>query len=547
MQTCLGLDIGTYSIKAVVLKISYDVCDIKELVEKEILISPENNDKIAIKTALNEILESLVEKEFDSVLANFGCNHVVAKKFELNNVKRRDRQKILESEFDLLGVFNTEDYSIEYHTLDYGGITTKLLAFFIKKAPALNLVSILAECDLSVRIIDIDNVVFLNLVNCLSLPETISQREFELFIDFGHSKTSLTIIEKNRIINMRVISLGGFQLTQIIQKKLSLNYDEAQNFKHNLFDETEDKNFNLVKKICDSFYEELCLEINRTIKSFHALEKIKISHIFITGGGSKYEEFDSVFQRNIDIPFSILVIGNENLEYSLTQNYVDFKTFSQCIAVGLRGNFDTENSKINIRHGSLSLVSDYDKITDELTKYIKIVALFVIILFSTYFFRYYLYEKRIDEMKTSYQKEIVSLYSSEPRELTNISKVPNWDFSEYSEHALKLIKENKKSKISFIETMSSNNVSTPLKILDHISQSVPKNIYFEVVNFKYAEESVVFEADTTSSESINQIIANLKKIEMLDQVTKKSEMNKAGTDGKIVHFVVSANLKAKGE
>lgn len=543
MQTYLGLDIGTYSIKAVVLKMSFEDTYIEEMQEIEIPYSSADNDEKLAKTqALKSILSTLKDKEFDSIYTSLGCQFTVMKRFDLNNVKRADRQRIIESEFDLLGLFNLDEYAIEYYTIKFDKTYAKLLGILINKLAAKSLIDILTNCQLSVRTIDIDNISILNLINFLPTREDPSTNGAELFLDIGHSKTSFTIIENNKIINTRVFNIGGLHLTNHIKNALDINYEEAKNIKHNIQSFTDNKKYNEVKTIISNFFEEICSEIKRTIKTLNANEFVKINRIFLSGSSNKLEGVEQIFENSLGIKSTPLTFSNTKLRLP-SETEISFNTFSQAISVALRGNLNKTNSRINIRHGELALISNYEKIISEVSKYAKLASIFVIVLLGTYYLRYFLFEHRINEMKTHYKQAIVRLFSTEPKELRLISGKKNWDFQEYSDHAIKLIKESTDEKKELIESLSASKTSIPLKLLNQISLAIPKDTYFEVVNFKYQEGVLYFEADTDSSQSVATIVSKLQDVKILSQIVKKSETNKAGSGGQLVHFSVTANVR----
>ncbi len=81
-----------------------------------------------------------------------------------------------------------------------------------------------------------------------------------------------------------------------------------------------------------------------------------------------------------------------------------------------------------------------------------------------------------------------------------------------------------------------------MQLINQISEVIPNNIYFEVALFKYQEKILYLEADSDSSDSVGKIVDKLKSIKTLTDVVKKSETPKAGSDGKLIHFVVTAHI-----
>jgi hypothetical protein len=67
-------------------------------------------------------------------------------------------------------------------------------------------------------------------------------------------------------------------------------------------------------------------------------------------------------------------------------------------------------------------------------------------------------------------------------------------------------------------------------------------MYFEVSEFRVQDNQFYIEAETNDPENIQKIINILSKINLISNVTKKSQSVKIGTDKKITHFSLVANV-----
>jgi hypothetical protein len=94
----------------------------------------------------------------------------------------------------------------------------------------------------------------------------------------------------------------------------------------------------------------------------------------------------------------------------------------------------------------------------------------------------------------------------------------------------------------FLEQFSAPETPFPLKIMNQVSQSVPSTMYFEVSEFRVQDNQFYIEAETNDPENIQKIINILSKINLINNVTKKSQSVKIGTDKKITHFSLVANV-----
>ncbi len=119
-----------------------------------------------------------------------------------------------------------------------------------------------------------------------------------------------------------------------------------------------------------------------------------MERIFLTGGSSKLLGIKQIFENYLKIDCVQLNFDNKNLTFNSSGD-VDYNSFSQAFATAFRGNLAPLNSRINIRHGDLALISNYEKVISEVFKYAKITFIFATVLIGTYFLRYFLFEHRI--------------------------------------------------------------------------------------------------------------------------------------------------------
>jgi hypothetical protein len=147
-----------------------------------------------------------------------------------------------------------------------------------------------------------------------------------------------------------------------------------------------------------------------------------------------------------------------------------------------------------------------------------------------------------NDLKTNFRRDIISLFSGEPASLRMISGKKDWDFINYGKESLILLQENMSDKKLFLEQFSSSETPLPLKIMNQVSQSIPSTMYFEVSEFRVQDNQFYIEAETNDPENIKKIINILSKINLISNVTKKSQSVKVGTDKKITHFSLVANV-----
>ncbi len=544
MQYYLGLDVGSYSVKSIVLRLDGEQYQITEAFEQVIEYNSKEDAKLSVTLALRTVLQTLDKKKFDSIFTSIGCQNTVIKKFELNNVNRSDREKVIENEFDLMGIFDLTQYIIEYHTIEYRPKYAKLMGILINKNNSRELIDIVTHCGLNVRVIDIDNTVLLNANRFIPLAQNGVHNEPVLFLDLGHTKSSMTVICKNKVIFSRYINIAGLHLTQMIQERAKVSFDKAQYIKHNIESERGNLYYNDVEKIIENFFNNLFKEINLTLKVIRSNEFIEVKKIYVLGGAARLNNFNELAQRHFSTPFEVLNNLSSDIDRSCIRNDI-LPSYIQSISSAIRGDFNELNSKINIRHGELALISNYEKIVSETLGYFKVVFVFFIILLSVYLLRYFLFESKINNIKNIFKKDVIEVYSYEPRELRMLSSKPDFDFKIYSNKSIELVSQAIKSRKYILQETSVLTIPFPIKVLNDISIAVPQGTYFEVVDFKVNDKVLNITADTNNIDNVSKIISAIKNIPYLLQVEKNSQSKKPGTENQIIRFSLSASVNNK--
>jgi len=556
MDRVLGIDIGSYSIKLTLLRVEEQATAIEGMFEQKIDYDTEKSDQACQSLALEQLLKQS-GIQFNSTYAALSSDQTIAKRFEFYKLKRRDRQMVLENEFDSLGLFPMEEYGLEYHTIDYKAEKTPLLGILFQKQALSNLIDVLSRSQLQPRVIDIDSMAYLNLASFFpkeSVPEkeaaeevpenednvaTVKQKPV-LIVNIGHQKTAMTLIMGNKVQMSRTTQTAGKYFTRCLQKEQNLDFEQAEKLKHDLSAQGISSQAAGAKSLNDC-YQDLALEIKQTLQSLAANGFFQVPQIFLTGSASLYSGIEQIFEKATGCVVKKLgSVGNDFLDSKALKQNVSFETFSQSIAIGLRGTFAQDNSSLNLRHGEFSMTTNYEQIVGQILSFSKIVAVIFICLMGTYLFRYFSYSGKIHAMQSNYKKEINAVLGGEPQELKVLSKQKNLDFHEYSEHAAKLMQDSIENKRDLLADFNNGSNPLGLRVLNDISVAIPKDVYFEVSEFKLTEQNLYIEADTDSQKALDSILSYLKGIKSLSHLEKKSQENKAGTAGQIIHFALTA-------
>jgi len=125
-----------------------------------------------------------------------------------------------------------------------------------------------------------------------------------LLIDFGASRTKLSIVEFGMVKSYHTVNRGGADITESISKTLSIPFYEAEKMKKEfgLFGNPTEKNLSEVIKI---HIDYIFSETNSVLLSYERKYNRIISKVIFTGGGSLMKGLTEVAATNFKAPIEI--------------------------------------------------------------------------------------------------------------------------------------------------------------------------------------------------------------------------------------------------
>ena len=145
-------------------------------------------------------------------------------------------------------------------------------------------------------------------VEAFALENTIAMMAKELFgggedqiiavADVGSSVTTFSVLENLKIIYSREQQFGGAQLTEDIQRRYGLSYEEAGLAKRQggLPD-------NYVPEVLEPFKENMAQQISRAQQFFFSSSQIaNIDHLILAGGCASVEGIAGLIESKLGIP-----------------------------------------------------------------------------------------------------------------------------------------------------------------------------------------------------------------------------------------------------
>ncbi|NBO37820.1 hypothetical protein EBU99_04475 [bacterium] len=563
MQKILGLDFGSYSIKAVEITHTFNAYKVERFYEVAVPeiegLNPELVEYTAIRQLFNE--NSI---EVDRTFTAMNGLMVSTRTFNFQNVKKRDIPLVVQNELEANAPFNLEDTIIDQQIIDTVNGNTSVLSAMCRKENIEAFLGALKELEIEPKVIDIDYLTFINLFPFLNsekslrtepstsmrLPVFDYGQQCKLILDIGHMKTAMILVNNNRFVAARTIRMGGRYITEMLSKGLGVTYGEAQRLKHavSYLEYKPDSKAEIGQEAEFAVAQQMGLaatdivkEIIRTLHSFKAQERLVPAQILVTGGTACIRNIIPFLEEAIELPISMMSFDAERLKVDEAD---DDKTpiLSQALAIALRGVPGKLQSQINLRKGELALVGSYDSVFKQISNISLLAFGLVICLVGSYALRWWLYTDHIEALKKQFQVEIKQTLGNEPKELKNIATQASWDLKRYSDKAFQLMDEDSRSKKAAIDNFLGLRSAVPLKVLRDLSNSVEKKITLDLTNFHvHSSGQVDIEGETVDLATAEEIGSIIKTVPSLQNLKVNNPERVPGSDK--VKFSMNATVK----
>lgn len=314
-RSVVGLDIGSYSIKAVelkpkkkggeeayeILKIGYEPLPHDAIVEGTIIDSAAVVETIRLVFDQNKVANK-------DVAISISGNSVIIKKISLPVMEKQELAESIIWEAKHNIPYPYEETNVDYAILkpsrtgDEKNLDILLVA--AKKDKIANYSNVINQARKNLQSIEVDVFALQNAFE-VSYPDTFKEKTVAL-INIGANITNVVIVERGTPQLFRDLSLGGFFFTENIRKELSISFEEAEKLLKGIPGKstTPDQFATLLAMNV----RDLLDEIEKTFSFYEASEKRerKIEQIILCGGLANVMNMVSSFETKFRIKTEIL-------------------------------------------------------------------------------------------------------------------------------------------------------------------------------------------------------------------------------------------------
>ncbi len=390
-QTVIGLDIGSYSVKAAVVETGlrkYQWMEFSEhLWNRDESGEPVDED---LSDAVAAVLENINDR--NAIVTSIPGAKVLNRELTLPFSNEKEIRNVLDFELDGQYPLPIEDLVYDYTVLekDSGG-SSKLLCSAVERTWFEKFLSELGEAGANPRIVCMDTLAAGSLVEHagdVSPYAAPDESDAVALIDIGHMTTSICIVRGDVVEMVRTIRRGGHHLTKAIMDTLEISYQEAEDFKHSNVRLNEDgihhDDVTLAEAVgvaIQGAITPLLRELRTTLHSHANKHVLGVVRGMIYGGTAKLPGLREIISENLDLqlerprcysfPWTHADIGEEGEEIS-----------PKAISLALRYVNDGQKDSVNFRQGDLAFESEFKALQDKGLWLGILGLLFIAILFT---------------------------------------------------------------------------------------------------------------------------------------------------------------------
>jgi len=303
-KSIVGVDIGSSSVKAVELQgkgtdfqlmnIGYEALQPDSIVDGQIMEL--NSVSRAIANIFNEH-----KIKTTKVAASVSGHSVIVKNIVLPQMTDEELQESFGWHAEEHIPFDISDVNLDYQITEKSPDAIHVLLAACKQDKIANLKQAIQLAGKQPAVIDVDAFA---LQNCYELNYNPQPGQVVALLNIGASTTNINILNGMRSVFTRDATVGGYQYTALLQKEMSLTFEEAEKVKRGLTVPDSSHEVNL-EPILETVSDILALEVQKTMDFYRATTEdpnAAVQKILVSGGGSKQKGMVDFLSKRFEIP-----------------------------------------------------------------------------------------------------------------------------------------------------------------------------------------------------------------------------------------------------
>jgi len=518
-QKTLGLDIGSYSIKAALFDTTFRSFELTDLFESTPLkadeLSPEDRP-VVITEAIIRLIEENRLKPSTVITALPGME--VSTRILTLPLPEKQISKVLSFELEAQIPFGLDEVIVSHHTISSEKNKTTVLASAVQKGNLARHLSLVKAAHLDPAFVGLDSLSLYS----LNLMTLFQETGTYAVIDVGHQKSSVCIVSDHQVRYVRTLLTAGKHITDSIRAGLDLTLDQAIEVKHDhgvieLEEQPlKSKDLRRLSNVITKSVDPIIRDIIQTFHSYRALyanitaDVPPIERIFLCGGTTLIQNLPEYISNLTNLPVKRLRFFSEDHEVS-TKLGPRQSILAQAVGIGLRAAARGANAKrtatINFRKDDFAFAQDLSDIRKKAFFFGRWAAAIFLVALLHMGMKY----NNLSRQYGKIEQEIGRIFRDIARDVKDPPKT--------SSMVLKVLKhrigEYRRKQDIIVGGISD---LTALGILREISELLDPQIPLDTQELSINRNKITIRAYTDSFASVDKIIADLRKNSLFQKI-----------------------------
>lgn len=507
MARILGLDLGSYSLKAVVIETTLRGAQVKSWTEVPTPVEGERLDRL--RAGLPALFAKGVQADQVAVaLPGLSlATHQLALPF--SDPKRIEATVGFEVEAQL--PFDLAEAAFDYQVVSADEKGSALLVGVARKDELAPLLALLKELKADPKFVTHPGLAYQNLFPQLSADQLTERTDGAVaVVDLGHERCCVAIGRPaHGVETARTFAGGGAALTRALAQEFKITLAEAQAWKEAHGTVGDDAVGEDAERAMACFLRALqpvLRELRPTLKAYTSRSKRPVERVLLTGGTARLRGLAARLERDLGLPVQLLELPQE-LKAVVPAEALP--AAAQAYALALRGALSgAKAARLNLRRGDFAFKSDIDFIGEKLPQLVTFGLILLVLLVAGGVVRNTVLERKEKQLD-------VALCDVTQRVLGKCEK----DFA----RALNMLK-GKESPLAAVPTR------TAVSLLAEVVQRVPADIPLTFEQVVIDHDRVSLRCEAGSTKHMEDVVTALKTFRCFKEVKEgKLEKSKDGT------------------
>lgn len=357
------------------------------------------------------------------------------------------------------------------------------------------------------------------------VPSPDGPPDGRLVVDIGHERTILLAATEAGPAYARVIRAGGKDVTEAIAKAYGISAEDAEGGKqadalvtssrHPAPSDAAQK----MSDVCTQGLDVLVKELRRALQAIRSEKKVRVARIDLLGGGARIKNLANYLAEQLNVPVANGVAVEQAVEAHLEAPRRP--AYALALAYALRSSGDEARvSTIDLRVDEFQFAGQLRHLKTRMPMLAGAAGLLLVLFGVNIWAQYYVVgsrEKKIDLQFCDITKQVLGQEVCEPTIALSRMRSPA---SELGNFALP--------------------ERSAFRIAADVSNLIPANTDLVISELEITPDRVRISGETVSFDAVDSIVSEYAKDACLQDI-KKSKLRKK-TDGKGVEFQISIKV-----